>query len=51
MENATIVEYSEVESFRRGNRVLTRIYGAREVTRTFTETGETVAHLSGNDQV
>lgn len=27
------------------------IYGAREVTRTFTETGETVAHMSPRDQV
>ena len=27
------------------------IYGAREVTRTFTETGETVPHLSSGDQV
>ncbi|SNS86877.1 cupin domain-containing protein [Tropicimonas sediminicola] len=27
------------------------IYGAREVTRTFVETGETVAHMSPRDQV
>ena len=27
------------------------IYGARDVTRTFTETGETVAHLAAGDQV
>ena len=27
------------------------IYGARDVTRTFTETGETVAHLTVGDQV
>lgn len=27
------------------------IYGARDVTRTFTETGETVAHLTDGDQV
>ena len=27
------------------------IYGARDVTRTFTETGETVAHMSARDQV
>ena len=27
------------------------IYGAREVTRTFTETGETVAHLTAGDTV
>lgn len=27
------------------------IYGARDVTRTFTETGETVAHLADGDQV
>lgn len=27
------------------------IYGAREVTRTFTETGETVPHMSPRDQV
>ena len=27
------------------------IYGARDVTRTFTETGETVAHMSPRDQV
>ncbi len=27
------------------------IYGARDVTRTFTETGETVAHLAVGDQV
>jgi len=34
-----------------GELVILWIYGARDVTRTFTETGETVAHLSGNDQV
>ncbi len=34
-----------------GELMILWIYGAREVTRTFTETGETVAHLSGNDQV
>jgi quercetin dioxygenase-like cupin family protein len=27
------------------------IYGARDVTRTFTQTGETVAHMSPRDQV
>ncbi len=27
------------------------VYGARDVTRTFTETGETVAHLAAGDQV
>lgn len=27
------------------------IYGARDVTRTFVETGETVAHMSARDQV
>ena len=27
------------------------IYGARDVTRTFTETGETVPHMSPRDQV
>lgn len=27
------------------------IYGARDVTRTFSETGETVAHMSPRDQV
>lgn len=27
------------------------IYGARDVTRTFVETGETVAHMSPRDQV
>jgi len=27
------------------------IYGTRDVTRTFTETGETVAHMSPRDQV
>ena len=31
------------------NLVILWIYGAREVTRTFTETGETVAHLEGVD--
>lgn len=34
-----------------GDLTILWIYGARDVTRTFTETGETVAHLSGGDQV
>lgn len=36
-----------------GNEPLTIfwIYGAREVTRTFSETGETVAHMSSRDQI
>ena len=34
-----------------GKLVILWIYGARDVTRTFTETGETVPHLSQNDQV
>ena len=34
-----------------GRLVIFWIYGAREVTRTFTETGETVPHLSPKDQV
>lgn len=35
----------------KGDLVILWIYGAREVTRTFTESGETVAHLSRTDQV
>ncbi|AZV80180.1 cupin domain-containing protein [Parasedimentitalea marina] len=31
--------------------VILWIYGARDVTRTFTETGETVPHMSSGDQV
>jgi len=31
--------------------VILWIYGARDVTRTFTETGETVPHMSPRDQV
>lgn len=31
--------------------VILWIYGARDVTRTFTQTGETVAHMSPRDQV
>jgi mannose-6-phosphate isomerase-like protein (cupin superfamily) len=34
-----------------GDLTILWIYGAREVTRTFTETGETVAHLAVGDQV
>ncbi|MEP1209550.1 MAG: cupin domain-containing protein [Rhizobiaceae bacterium] len=34
-----------------GRLVILWIYGARDVTRTFTDTGETVPHLSQNDQV
>ncbi|WP_305988382.1 cupin domain-containing protein [Roseibium sp. MMSF_3544] len=34
-----------------GRLVIMWIYGARDVTRTFVETGETVAHLSSGDQV
>lgn len=34
-----------------GRLVILWIYGAREVTRTFTETGETVPHMSPRDQV
>lgn len=34
-----------------GPLVILWIYGARDVTRTFTETGETVAHMSPRDQV
>ena len=35
----------------KGDLTILWIYGAREVTRTFTETGETVAHLAVGDQV
>ena len=31
--------------------VILWVYGARDVTRTFTESGETVAHLAAGDQV
>ncbi|HSM41895.1 MAG TPA: cupin domain-containing protein [Afifellaceae bacterium] len=34
-----------------GDLTILWIYGARDVTRTFTETGETVAHLTDGDQV
>lgn len=34
-----------------GRLVILWIYGAREVTRTFTESGETVPHMSPRDQV
>jgi mannose-6-phosphate isomerase-like protein (cupin superfamily) len=34
-----------------GRLVILWIYGARDVTRTFTETGETVPHMSARDQV
>lgn len=34
-----------------GRLVILWIYGARDVTRTFTETGETVPHMSPRDQV
>jgi quercetin dioxygenase-like cupin family protein len=34
-----------------GDLTILWIYGARDVTRTFTETGETVAHLADGDQV
>ncbi len=33
------------------NLVILWVYGARDVTRTFTETGETVPHMSPRDQV
>ena len=35
----------------KGDLTILWIYGARDVTRTFTETGETVAHLAVGDQV
>ena len=35
----------------KGDLTILWIYGAREVTRTFTDTGETVAHLADGDQV
>ena len=34
-----------------GKLVILWIYGSRDVTRTFTETGETVPHMSPRDQV
>lgn len=34
-----------------GPLVILWVYGARDVTRTFTETGETVPHMSPRDQV
>lgn len=34
-----------------GDLVILWVYAARDVTRTFTETGETVAHLTAGDQV
>jgi quercetin dioxygenase-like cupin family protein len=34
-----------------GDLTILWVYGARDVTRTFTETGETVAHLAVGDQV
>jgi len=34
-----------------GRLIILWIYGARDVTRTFTETGETVPHMSPRDQV
>ena len=34
-----------------GRLVILWIYGARDVTRTFTETGQTVPHMSPRDQV
>ena len=34
-----------------GRLVILWVYGARDVTRTFVETGETVPHLSAGDQV
>lgn len=34
-----------------GDLTILWVYGARDVTRTFTETGETVAHLATGDQV
>jgi mannose-6-phosphate isomerase-like protein (cupin superfamily) len=34
-----------------GDLTILWVYGARDVTRTFTETGETVAHLAAGDQV
>ncbi|HSG96032.1 MAG TPA: cupin domain-containing protein [Afifellaceae bacterium] len=34
-----------------GDLTILWVYGARDVTRTFTETGETVAHLAAGDRV
>ena len=34
-----------------GDLTILWVYGARDVTRTFTETGETVVHLAAGDQV
>lgn len=35
----------------KGNLVILWVYGARDVTRTFVETGKTVPHMSPQDQV